>query len=111
MIEIDPQDPLPEPGFLWRRLLTFAVTAALIGLLWALAYLLTPEDLLPFAQGLMLLLALIWLLYAGGASATDLARVIQSAAVLKAGVFGERVDQPVSPTVEAPAAKSLEDPA
>jgi hypothetical protein len=29
----DPQDPLPETSFRWRRLLTFALSAAFIGLL------------------------------------------------------------------------------
>ena len=29
---IDPDNPLPEPGFLWRRLMAFAVVAASLGL-------------------------------------------------------------------------------
>jgi hypothetical protein len=101
--DYDPQDPLPEPGFFWRRLLTFFASGALLGLLWLLAFKLPAGDLLAFAQGLMLLIALAWVLYMGGASATDLARVLQSASIFKRFGVGGRAarDDEDDPTLYA----------
>ncbi len=33
-VTIDPQNPLPEPSFLWRRIISAAVSFALLGLAW-----------------------------------------------------------------------------
>lgn len=96
----DPQDPLPEPGFSWRRWLTFGVTMAIIALFWFLTWKLPASDLLAFSQGLMLLLALIWLLYMGGASATDVSRIIASASLFKQIGFGSARPAPPADTGE-----------
>lgn len=73
------QDPLPEPSFLARRWLTWALSFAFYGLLlWSL-HKVTPEDVLPFAQGVMMLLALVMFFYYAGASTSDIVGVIQAA--------------------------------
>jgi hypothetical protein len=64
---IDLQDPLPEPGFLWRRLMAFAVVAASLGLVWRLTYLIPAGDVLALAQAILLFAALMLLLWARGA--------------------------------------------
>lgn len=84
LLGVDLQDPLPEPSMGWRRggafLLSLVIMLFLGLILW---FKLLPEHQLPFAQGLMLILALVLLLYFGGASSVDLARIIQSGSMLK----------------------------
>ena len=95
----DPQDPLPEAGFLWRRLLTFTSSGALLLLLWLSLSRLPPGDVLAFAHGVMLLLALLWLSYFGGASALDITNIL---AVLKLRLRGPRTDDAKPPTADPP---------
>lgn len=92
--EPDPQDPLPEASFFWRRLLTFLASAVLMWLLWLALHLLPTGDVLAFARGLMVLLALVWIVYFGGASATDIAGLL---AVLKLRLRGPRTDDAKPP--------------
>lgn len=81
--QVDLSDPLPEPSMIWRRWATFIITGALLIGLEQLLLKVPAREVLAYAQCLMLLMALLWLFYFGGASATDVARVIQSAGVVK----------------------------
>lgn len=72
----NPQDPLPDPSMVWRRAGTFLFTLGILGIL-AFGLARAPAaDVLAYAQGLMSLLALVWLLYFGGASSNDLVRLL-----------------------------------
>jgi hypothetical protein len=75
----DQQDPLPEPSFHWRRWVTIgyvAVTLTLLaGIVWKLS---DGGPLRDIALALIGSQAFFALLYMGGASAADLARIIAS---------------------------------
>lgn len=86
---LDPQDPLPEGKWFWRRLIVFLSVALLFaGLAWCLARL-PAGDLLAFSRGLMALLALVLVLYLIAPSATQLAELL---AALKLRLRGPRTD-------------------
>ena len=76
---INPDDPLPEPSFHWRRWVTIgyvSVTLALLaGIVWKLS---DGGPLRDIALALIGSQAFFALLYMGGASAADLARIIAS---------------------------------
>ena len=76
---IDPDNPLPEASFLWRRWLTFAASLALWGLLFLALPRIPGAHLLAFAQSIMVVLVVLWVLYFSGASADDIGRLIASA--------------------------------
>lgn len=84
-----PQDPPPEVSFVWRRTLTLLITGALIGLLFLALPAIPEGDRLAFAQSVMLLLSLAWLLYFAGASVAEL--------VTLAGHFRVRLGSLFSP--------------
>ncbi len=88
---IDPDNPLPEPGFLWRRMMAFAVVAASLGLVWRLTYLIPAGDVLALAQAILLFAAMMLLLWAGGASAADISGILAN---LKLRLRGPRPAEP-----------------
>lgn len=80
----DPQDPLPEPSFRFRRWLTygaFGINSSLIG--WAIYKMDDARSLMWVALSLVLSNVVFALLYMGGASAADLARILKAASQLK----------------------------
>jgi hypothetical protein len=82
----DPDNPLPEPSFCWRRWLTFATVAVNSALVcFAIVKIDDARALMWVALALVLSNVIFALLYMGGASASDLARIIQQAAILKNG--------------------------
>lgn len=95
----DPQDPLPDPSFPWRRALTFLASVGLWGLLYLVIARLPAGDVLAYARGVMLLLALVWLLYFAGASAADITRLL---ATLKLRLRGPHRQAEVTETDELP---------
>jgi hypothetical protein len=75
----DNQDPLPEPSFLWRRWVTVGYvtsTTILLGLI--ILRLIEAGPLRDIALALIGSQAFFALMYMGGASASDLARIIAS---------------------------------
>lgn len=71
--------PTPEHGWLWRRLYTFLVTTALLGLMTRVVLQLDdPTALRAIALQLAGLLALTQLLYMGGATLTDIWRLVSA---------------------------------
>ena len=75
----DPDNPLPEPSFHWRRWVTIgyvSVTLALLaGIVWKLS---DGGPLRDIALALIASQAFFALLYMGGASAADIARIVAS---------------------------------
>lgn len=75
----DSQDPLPEPSFHWRRWVTIGYVASttllLAGIIWKLT---EGGPLRDVALALIGSQAFFALLYMGGASAADLARIVAS---------------------------------
>lgn len=92
--EIDPQDPLPEPSFTWRRLMAFAVVTFVLFWTWRYSRFMPPSDLLPALNALLAFAFGMLLLWAGGASASDIAGVL---ATLKLRLRGPR-PEPVEDT-------------
>ena len=73
---IDPQDPLPEGQWLFRRIFTWSVTLALLALLAAVVWR-TPGELLPpIGIWLIGLIALVFVLYLLAPSAPEMARLL-----------------------------------
>lgn len=75
----NPDNPLPEPSFHWRRWVTIgyvAVTLALLtGIVWKLS---DGGPLRDIALALIASQAFFAMLYMGGASAADIARIVAS---------------------------------
>ena len=75
----DNQDPLPELSFHWRRWVTIgyvvSTTLLLVGIIWKLS---EGGPLRDVALALIGSQAFFALLYMGGASAADLARIVAS---------------------------------
>jgi len=80
----DPDNPLPEPSFTFRRWLTYAVVGINSGLIgWAIYKMDDARSLMWVALALILSNVVFALLYMGGASASDLARIVKSASLFK----------------------------
>lgn len=80
----DPDNPLPEPSFRFRRWLTYgaiAVNSILIG--WIVFKVDDARSLMWIALALVLSNVIFALLYMGGASANDLARIVKAASLIK----------------------------
>lgn len=89
-VTIDPQNPLPEPSFLWRRVLTMVVSTALLGIAWHNAIQLhdlgVSKHLLTFAQWCIALNGFVLLCYFVGPSATEIINMVQSARIIKSSL-------------------------
>ncbi len=80
----DPDNPLPEPSFRFRRWLTYGaivVNSILIG--WIVFKVDDARSLMWVALALVLSNVIFALLYMGGASANDLARIVKAASLIK----------------------------
>lgn len=94
-VTVDPQNPLPEPSFMWRRVLTMIVSFALLGIAWHNAIQLhdlgVSADLLEFAKWCIGLNGFVLLCYFIGPSAAEIVSMIQSANIIKKslGVAGQ----------------------
>ena len=70
----------------WRRLLTFATVAVnLAGVAWIILKVEDARSLMWIALALVLSNVVFAVLYMAGASAIDLARIVQSAAIVRGG--------------------------
>ena len=86
----DPQDPLPESGFFWRRIATYIVS---LTVLWMLRYIVvalraleSPDGLVTVAQWLIGLLALLLTYYLIAPSAEHIVRLFQTVNAWKSGI-------------------------
>ena len=81
---IDPQDPLPESQWLWRRIYTYVATVACLGLVgWIVHKLADGKHLAGIAYGLIGLSALLATYYLIAPAAEHIVRAIQRVALLK----------------------------
>nr|WP_316629675.1 hypothetical protein [uncultured Brevundimonas sp.] len=71
----DPQDPLPEGQWLFRRIFTWTLTVALLGLLGWIIWRMPAEALQLVALWLIGLIALVVTYYLLAPSAAELARI------------------------------------
>jgi hypothetical protein len=82
----DPQDPLPESRWTWRRLFAWSTNlATLAGVAWIIHQLGDDPALVGIAYALLLLNAFGMALYIAGASADHIVRLVQEAKVRRAG--------------------------
>jgi hypothetical protein len=106
----DVQDPLPEANWLWRRVFTFCVTAAILWMLWGgitrlgVAALSTPTlgiaALLTLCKWMISFNILMVTYYMVAPSAEQMTKMIKTASLLRSGVqFAGRS------TIETPGTK------
>ena len=75
----NPDNPLPEPSFHWRRWVTIGYVAVTLVLLASIVWKLSDGGpLRDIAMALIASQAFFALLYMGGASAADIARIVAS---------------------------------
>jgi len=110
--QVDLQDPLPEASWLWRRVFTFAVTAAVLWMLWqsidrlAGVALTAPQlgvpALLALCKWIIGFAALIMTYYMVAPSAEQIVKMIKTATLLRSGVQikGKRVEDTPEGRVE-----------
>lgn len=72
---MNPQDPLPEGQWLFRRIFTWSLTIVLIGLLTWIIGRMPAAELKHVALGLIALIALVVTYYLLAPSAAELARI------------------------------------
>ncbi|HLP67183.1 MAG TPA: hypothetical protein VK181_06660 [Rhizobium sp.] len=89
-VTVDPQNPLPEPSFFWRRVLTIIITVATLLMTWhnleALHDLKDSRDLLTLSKWLLALDAMALTYYFIAPSAAELTAMIQSAKIIRGGM-------------------------
>lgn len=92
----DPQDPLPEASWTWRRAFTYVLTAAILWMIWGaitrlgVAAAADPSlgipALLSLCRYLLLVLVLVTTYYMLAPSAEQMVKLMQTAGMLKHGV-------------------------
>lgn len=112
-IPTDLQDPLPESSWFWRRVFVFAVTSAVLWMLWGAITQLGNVALVEPKLGVPALLSLCkWIIgfsgmmvtyYMVAPSAEQLTKMVKVASLLKSGVqvAGTRVETPEGHVEEA----------
>ena len=86
-VSVDVQDPLPEASFTWRRLITFILVGATIFISLFIAHKTVDPSVLRtiiFVMGVLCGVQVI--MYSGGATATDLSKILQAASLLRSGI-------------------------
>lgn len=90
MAELDAQDPLPESGFLYRRITVWVVCITILSLLWfnvhALRALQHGDGLVEISKWLIVLIGLILTYYLIAPSAEHIVRIFQTVSAWKAGI-------------------------
>lgn len=90
MADIDAQDPLPESGFLYRRITVWVVCITILALLWfnvhALRQLQHGDGLVEISKWLIVLIGLILTYYLIAPSAEHIVRIFQTVSAWKAGI-------------------------
>lgn len=104
--EIDPQDPLPDSSFLWRRVFTYGAVAALLALAFCALYRLPVDGALEVVKAAFLLIFGLALLYMGGASVKEITALL---ATLKLRLHGPRDTPKTDPTPSAATVQAKEE--
>jgi hypothetical protein len=87
----DPQDPLPESGFLYRRITVWVVSLIILALLWFIVVTLGKRDdatdgLVTIAKWLIGLFAMVQTYYLIAPSAEHIVRIMQTVNAWKSGI-------------------------
>lgn len=94
-VEATLQDPLPESGFFYRRITTWAVSLLILGMLWfivvSLRHLAAPDGLVTVAKWLIVLLGLSQTYYLIAPSAEHIVKMIQTVGAWKSGIVTRSV--------------------
>lgn len=102
--DLDAQDPLPESGFLYRRVTVWVVSITILALLWfnvhALRALEHGDGLVEISKWLIVLLALILTYYLIAPSAEHIVRMVQTVGAWKSGIATSAATAAKSLTVE-----------
>lgn len=110
--QVDLQDPLPESNWFWRRVFVFAVTAAVLWMLWGGITRLSQVAATSPERGIEALLTLCkWMIaynilmvtyYMVAPSAEQITKMVKTAALLRSGVqvAGSRTVEPRTGRVE-----------
>lgn len=89
-VTIDPQNPLPESSWFWRRVITIAITIASGAALWhvleALHDLGSADGLLELGKWILCFCGLVLTYYFVGPSAAELTNMIQTASIMKRSI-------------------------
>lgn len=100
VVQVDPQNPLPEPSFFWRRWIAIVICANALVFSWFAAAWLVGGEQWTYLYGLTRLLiyfgALVLTYYFVAPSASELTNMIQSASIIKKslGVADTAAKQP-----------------
>jgi hypothetical protein len=105
VIENDPQDPLPEPTWLWRRLYVYAVSIVFMVLIWVSVHQLAEAAMMEPSRGIgALLSALKWLIltltcvityYLVAPSAEQIVKMIQAARIIRTSMSEKPPSAPI----------------
>lgn len=89
-VTVDAQNPLPEPSFVWRRILAYIVIMTTLALAWYAADMFhdlgAADQLLKLLQWVIGLAGLVATFYYIAPSAVELAQIIQSARTMRSGL-------------------------
>ena len=102
VVQVDPQNPLPEPSFFWRRWIAIIICANALVFAWfAAAWLVGGEQwnsLYGLTKLLIYFAGLVLTYYFVAPSASELTNMIQSASIIKKslGLAGDTSKNPVS---------------
>lgn len=120
MHEIDPQDPLPEPTWLWRRLYVYAVTIVILALVWVGVHQLAEVASMEPQQGIAALLrAVQWLIaalicvityYLVAPSAEQIVKMIQAARLQRTKIDADKPRPQPEPPSQDDSAQAKKDP-
>lgn len=102
--KIDPQDPLPETNWFWRRVYTFALSLISVAFIWygleSLNAMRQPQHVFSITRYMVGVHVLLITFYMLAPSAEQIVKLVQAAKLLRAGV---PLRQPVVVQQPAPA--------
>lgn len=105
--KIDPQDPLPETNWFWRRVYTFALSLISVAFIWygleSLNAMQQPQHVFSITRYMVGVHVLLITFYMLAPSAEQIVKLVQAAKLLRAGV---PLRQP--PALPAPVAEEVD---
>ncbi len=105
--KIDPQDPLPETNWFWRRVYTFALSLISVAFIWygleSLNAMRQPQHVFSITRYMVGVHVLLITFYMLAPSAEQIVKLVQAAKLLRAGVS---LRQP--PALPAPVAEEVD---
>lgn len=107
--KIDPQDPLPETNWFWRRVYTFALSLISVAFIWygleSLNAMRQPQHVFSITRYMVGVHVLLITFYMLAPSAEQIVKLVQAAKLLRAGV---PLRQPPALPAPAPVAEEVD---